>query len=363
MGDILKLIRIGQMFMEKDWSEAGTFKRGLIMGAVGVVLGLFLNLFTAMMGVRPAGGDFVTPTILISLILGVVLFACGLLTSPAEPTNKPTKDAQSMHAATTSDGQHDPTERSTSFILSHAVLPESAFHNPSGFLATMSEGNPDRVAILQRMWEHIAKQKTKGDPPSPPLFEVEPFLLCGLCGLQIKFPPPQQPGEAYMVAFVAKLREEDEPESTPIPCWYFTLEKPEEGDRPSSGHRFFNALRDDPQLINILAPDPAFRITFFSDMEKLLPVIQHNDHLTSLFAQAFAKKNYDELINDAEAFEEFLTAYESCLEPSVTTLGECRPGNLFGNHGAGPRIDPHAFRLDIAVELLRRIRRDQSVEL
>lgn len=355
MGDILKLIRIGQMFAEKDWSEAGTFKRGLIMGAVGVVLGLFLSLCMAMMGVRPAGGDFITPTILISLTLGGVLFACGLLTSPAESTT----DAQSKHATAASDGQHDPTERSPNFILSHAVLPESAFNNPSGFLATMSEGNPDRVPMLQRMWGQIANQNANSNPPPPPMFEVEPFLLCGLCGIQIKFPPPQKPGEVYMVAFVARLRGEDEPESTPIPCWYFTLEKPEEGERPSSGHRFINALRDDPELINILAPDPAFRITFFGDMEKVIPVIQHNDHLTTLFAQAFATKNYDELIHDTETFGEFLAAYESCLEPSETTLGECRPGNLFGKHGAGPRIDSHAFRLDIAVELLRRVRREQ----
>jgi len=293
----------------------------------------------------------VTPTIAISLVMGGIFFAMGLLASSEETPERIQPTAQTRSQAERSG---DETIRSTSLAMSHMILPQTAFDSPEGFLMTMSEGNPDREPLLKRMWNHIDQHAVHKKPA--PEFVVEPFLLCGLCGICIAFPPPEEPGEAYMVAFVAALRDEGDPTSTPVPCWYFTLEKAAEEQSEHVGQRLITAVRNDPELLNLLGPDPAFRSVLYGEAEQFIPLIKDNGQLTNIFAQSMSAMNYETLIADPDAFDELFKAFESNLEPSVTTLGECRPGHLYANHGSGPRIDRLAFELDIAVELLSRVR-------
>ncbi len=84
MGDLFKLFKFVRMFFEKDWSEKGTLKRGLITGAIGAALGLFLGFWTSFTGAQAAGGNPLIPTIAVSGVLGIVFFLAGLLASPAD---------------------------------------------------------------------------------------------------------------------------------------------------------------------------------------------------------------------------------------------------------------------------------------
>ena len=137
---------------------------------------------------------------------------------------------------------------SVGYVFAHQALPSIAFDNPGGFLASMSESNPEREAMLRDLWRQVRERCPWDSQAAPePSFPIRPFLLCGHCGILVGLPEPRRTGEAYFAAVVVHLpKSAGSPSPEPLPTWYFTLERTSDlvmSLLPTTGNnRLVNAL-------------------------------------------------------------------------------------------------------------------------
>jgi hypothetical protein len=252
---------------------------------------------------------------------------------------------------------------SVGYVFAHDALPSVAFQNPAGFLFALSEGSPNRQQVLKDLWKQASRNVPGASESAPPDFALHPFVLCQYCGMWIELPAPEKETEAYMVAFLARLPERDDPKSKPIPASYFTLEKGGEleamlaqaqGIPESYDSRVISALRRNPRLLLELLRETPFRITFFKDLEgQVFPALKSTGLLEgSLKRHFFPSPIFESLVDDKSAFADFLHEFEKVMTPTRTVLGGWSPERNHMNYGDGPRIERNAFLSDIAVLML-----------
>jgi hypothetical protein len=257
---------------------------------------------------------------------------------------------------------------SIAYLFAHMGLPGAAFANPAGFLASMAHPDAEQQRRLKGFWERLCRHQSDTSTPTPESFGVHQFGLCGWKGVAVEMPEPQRPTEAHLVAFLAKLPEDDMPSLLKLPAHYFTLEK--EGDLMSQlarlngieepyESRVIEALRGNPQLLLTLLREAPFRATLERDLsEQLIPALRTAALLDGSLKAHFdsspnPQPNYESLVADASAFNAFLDEYAKLLKPTHTILGGWTANRTHVNCGPGSRVDRDAFLSDIAVLLLQ----------
>jgi hypothetical protein len=244
---------------------------------------------------------------------------------------------------------------SVGYVFAHQALPSIAFDNPGGFLASMSESNPEREAMLRDLWRQVRERCPWDSQAAPePSFEIRPFVLCGHCGILVGLPEPQRVGEAYFAAVVVHLPESAaSPSPKPLPTWYFTLERTNElvmSLLPTTGNnRLVNALRSDPRLLPTLLGELMFRGSFYRDLGAMTADLIQNCRLHTVLPALLTDPT--RAVQDAANFAAFLDEYERRMPPSSTCLCGWTADGVHKNYGPGPRPDAWSFLGDLAVWL------------
>jgi hypothetical protein len=240
------------------------------------------------------------------------------------------------------------------YVFAHQALRSVAFDDPAGFLFAMSESNPGREAILHNLWRQVCEhcpwdaEAARGTPS----FAIEPFLLCGHCGILVGLPEPRRIAEVSFAALVAHLPESaGSPASGPPPAWYFTLERTSEllmGPLPTTGrNRLVNALRSDSGFLVTLLGETMFRGCFYRDLSPMTADLARDARLRPILPALLPDPS--EVVGDAAGFAAFLDEYERRMPPTSTLLCGWAADGSHENYGTGPQADPWSFLAELAV--------------